>query len=93
MLLVSIEVARTRLSELVRAVENGQTVAITRHGVPTVELVPSANAARGGIDDAAGEAYLRDVGIERGPSWVAPDFDAPLSEEFLVGPSAEREPE
>ena len=33
--------AKTRLAELLRAVEHGETVAITRHGRPVAHLVPA----------------------------------------------------
>ena len=33
--------AKTRLAELLRAVEHGETVAITRHGKPVAHLVPA----------------------------------------------------
>jgi prevent-host-death family protein len=33
--------AKTRLSELLRVVERGETVAITRHGKPVAHLVPA----------------------------------------------------
>jgi prevent-host-death family protein len=33
--------ARTRLANLIRAVERGDTVIITRHGKPVAQLVPT----------------------------------------------------
>ena len=33
--------AKTRLAELLRVVERGETVAITRHGKPVAHLVPA----------------------------------------------------
>ena len=33
--------AKTRLAELLRAVEHGESVAITRHGKPVAHLVPA----------------------------------------------------
>ena len=38
--------AKTRLSELLRVVERGETVAITRHGKPVAHLVPAPSQAR-----------------------------------------------
>lgn len=38
---VPIHEAKTNLSRLVEAVERGERVIITRHGVPTAELVPA----------------------------------------------------
>ena len=38
--------AKTRLAELLRVVEHGETVAITRHGKPVAHLVPAAAQGR-----------------------------------------------
>lgn len=38
--------AKTRLAELLRAVEHGETVAITRHGKVVAHLVPVATQDR-----------------------------------------------
>jgi len=37
----SVHEAKTNLSRLLEAVERGERVIITRHGVPTAELVPA----------------------------------------------------
>lgn len=37
---VSIAEAKNRLPELIRAVENGEQVVITRHGKPVAQLTP-----------------------------------------------------
>ena len=38
--------AKARLAELLRAVEYGETVAITRHGKPVAHLVPASDRER-----------------------------------------------
>ena len=38
--------AKSRLAELLRAVEYGETVAITRHGKPIAHLVPARDQER-----------------------------------------------
>ena len=38
---VSIAEARNRLTELIRAVENGERVVITRHGKPVAQITPA----------------------------------------------------
>ena len=52
---VSIAEAKNRLSELVRAVEGGDRVVITRHGKPVARLAPAPPARRdvrlGGMRD------------------------------------------
>jgi len=37
----SVHEAKTNLSKLLEAVERGERVVITKHGVPTAELVPA----------------------------------------------------
>ena len=82
---VSIRDAKNRLTELARRVEQGETVVVTRNGRPVLDLVP--HRASGGLNLAAGEAYLREKGI-KGPivPYIAPDFDDPLPEDFLLRP-------
>ena len=38
---IQVTKAKTRLAELLRVVEHGETVAITRHGKPVAHLVPA----------------------------------------------------
>jgi prevent-host-death family protein len=85
---VSIREAKNRLTELARLVEAGERITVTRHGKPAFDLVP--HVRKSGIDWEAGEAYLRSKGIERKPGEslfkIAPDFDDPLPEDFLITP-------
>jgi prevent-host-death family protein len=81
---VSIRDARNRLLQLAREVEQGETIVVTRNGRPVFELVP--HKQRGGLDLAAGEAYLRSKGIEDPVPFIAEDFDDPLPEDFLLRP-------
>ena len=81
---VSIKDAKNRLTELARLVERGETVVVTRNGRPVLDLVP--HQPRGGIDLAAGEAYLRGLGVTDPFPFVAEDFDEPLPEDFLLRP-------
>ena len=61
----SILEVKTHLSTLIRRVERGERITITRAGEPVAELVPSSRAKR-------------PFGIDQGKIRVAPDFDAPL---------------
>jgi prevent-host-death family protein len=67
--------AKTRLSQLVELVEEGERVVIARGGVPVVELVPHRPVHP----------------VRRGGQWkkkarIADDFDAPMPElEELFG--------
>jgi len=81
---VSIREAKNKLTELARRVEAGERITVTRNGQPILDLVPPQR--RSGIDLEAGEAYLRSKGIVPRESWIAPDFDDPLPEDFLSTP-------
>lgn len=81
---VSIRDAKNRLLQLAREVERGETIIVTRNGRPVFELVP--HKERGGLNLAAGEAYLRSKGIENPVPFIAEDFDDPLPEDFLLRP-------
>jgi prevent-host-death family protein len=90
---VSLQEATRDLEMLARAVEQGEVVTVTRDGKPVLDLVPHAGAVeaeekpkKGGLDLAAGEAYLRSKGINRVFGYVAEDFDDPLPEDFLLRP-------
>ncbi|HYW22987.1 MAG TPA: type II toxin-antitoxin system prevent-host-death family antitoxin [Terriglobales bacterium] len=61
--------AKTRLSELVELVRQGQRVIIARSGVPVAELIPHRDAME-----------RRTGGRWRGRASIAPDFDAPMPE-------------
>ena len=67
--------AKTRLSELLRAVEHGETVAITRHGKQVAHLVPVRAEDRARRERAA--ARFR----QRRASWEPVDFS---TEEILA---------
>lgn len=84
---VSIRDAKNRLTELAREVEQGETIVVTRNGRPAFDLVP--HRERGGLNLAAGEAYLASKGIAKPGVWVAEDFDAPLPEDVLLEPLPE----
>ena len=81
---ISIKEAKNRLSELGRKVEKGETITITRNGKPVFDLVPHKKS--GGTNWAAGEAFLKAHGVDRLVSWISPDFDDPLPEDFLITP-------
>jgi prevent-host-death family protein len=63
----NIHEAKTHLSRLLREVEAGQEVVISRAGKPVARLVPIAAPRR-----------PRTLGRYRGQVWIADDFDAPL---------------
>ena len=90
---VSLKEAKSRLAELARKVEAGETVTITRNGRPVVDMVPSETAPKpkSGIDWEAGRKFLESQGIAPGNffTYIASDFDDPLPEDFLITPEAD----
>jgi prevent-host-death family protein len=68
---VNVHEAKTRFSKLLKRVELGEEVVIAKAGRPVARLVPFVLAGA-----------LRRPGTAKGRITVAPDFDAPLSEEL-----------
>jgi prevent-host-death family protein len=73
MISVGVHEAKTRLSELLRAVSGGQEVEICKSGVPVARLVPAV------------ERTHRKFGHDAGRFIVPDDFDAPLPDDVLAG--------
>ena len=67
---VNIYDAKTHLSELVDRAEAGEEVIIARAGKPVARIVPL-------------RVRERTPGRGAGKVWIAPDFDAPLSEDEM----------
>ena len=59
--------AKTRLAELLRSVEHGETVAITRHGKAVARLVPAGAHDRANREQAVERFRERRVGWRRVP--------------------------
>jgi prevent-host-death family protein len=72
---VSVAEAKNQLSQLVRAVESGEEVVITRNGRPVAQLVPAPAKRR----------KVR-LGTMRGRIRLLPGWDAPIDlDRFLNG--------
>jgi prevent-host-death family protein len=84
MVQVSLKQAKDQLSELARRADAGETIVVTRHGKPWFDIVP--HKKKGGIDWEAGERWLKERGIKDTVRYIAPDFDDPLPEDFLLKP-------
>jgi antitoxin (DNA-binding transcriptional repressor) of toxin-antitoxin stability system len=82
--LVSIEDAASELDILAREAEAGQTIVLTRDGEPVLDLVP--HKRQGGLDWEGMRRSKEEHGIQDFFTYVAPDFDDPLPEDFLVRP-------
>ncbi|EBA05757.1 type II toxin-antitoxin system Phd/YefM family antitoxin [Sagittula stellata] len=70
-MMASVHEAKTNLSKLIDAVERGERVVITRHGIPAAELV------------IARKAQVRIGGLKSRLAPPPDSFTAPLSEEEL----------
>ena len=81
---VSIKEARDHLSALVRAVEEGERVVITRNGKPVAEVM--RHRRKGGIDFEALRAWKKTKGYTLVAGPIPEDFDDPLPEDFLITP-------
>lgn len=89
---VTIEEARETLAELAEAIGAGESVVVTKDGVPVFDLVPHATAEKepaeapkkGGINWRALEDYKKEHGIDHIFEWDPATFDEPITdEEFL----------
>jgi prevent-host-death family protein len=75
---VSVAEAKNKLSELIKAVENGETVTICRRGAPAVDIVRTKAATR----KERKLGTLRDKIIINDPDWWKPMTDKEV-ETFL----------
>jgi prevent-host-death family protein len=66
--------AKNRFTELIRFVEDGEQVVITRHGRPVAQITPPPTAPR--------KARL---GGMKGRIRLLPGWDDPITEEELLG--------
>ena len=69
---VGVHEAKTRLSQLLRLVDGGQEIEISRGGEPVAKIVPIRSAGK------------RRLGIDEGAFVVPDDFDAPLPDDVLA---------
>jgi len=69
---VGVHEAKTRLSQLLRLVDGGQEVEISRGGEPVARIVPIRRRGK------------RQLGVDHGAFRVPDDFDTPLPDEVLA---------
>ena len=69
---VNIHEAKTRLSQLLAQLDDGEEIVIARAGKPVARLVPVVQ-----------QPARRHPGSAKGKVTIAPDFDAPLPEAVL----------
>lgn len=84
MITAPVNEAKTKLTELLRAVEAGERVVITRHGKPVAELVPPTEKPpyRNTWSLEAIEEYKRAHGMSMERIEIPEDFDDPLPDSF-----------
>ena len=85
---ISVKEAKNKLSELLQRAEAGETIVVTRHGKPVADLTP--HKPERGIDWQALENFKKNRGISQIVTYIAPDFDDPLPEDFLITPTTEK---
>ena len=71
---VSVAEAKNRLPQLIRAMEDGEEVVITRHGKPVAQIAPPPPERR----------PIR-LGAMRDRIKLLPGWDDPITEEELLG--------
>ena len=81
---IAIEDAEKRLADLARRVEQGETIVLTRDGRPIADIVPHRRTGGRRLDTI--EEFKRRHGIDKIVTYIAPDFDDPLPEDFLITP-------
>ena len=80
----SIKEAKNQLPALVRAVESGEQVVITRHGKPIVDVI--LHKRKSGLDLEALRRWKEERGIPKIVAEISADFDDPLPDDFLIRP-------
>ncbi len=70
---INVHEAKTTLSKLLRRVQAGEEIVISKSGHPVARLVPVTEPPRD-----------RDLGFAKGGVTIAPDFDAPLPADLLA---------
>lgn len=81
---MSIREAKARFSEAIAAVEGGGSVLVTKHGKPVAQI-SQPPAARKGINWAAGDAYLKELGLDKVTVELPEYFDDPAYSRRVLG--------
>jgi prevent-host-death family protein len=77
---VALNEAQAHLGELLDRAERGEEIVIAREGRPGMRLIPVA-ADIPGVDPTTGRRLFGQNFL--GITYIAPDFDAPMTEEEL----------
>lgn len=74
MISYSVAQAKARLCEILKRVEDGEEVRLTRRGKPVARVVPDRR-----------ESGKRNLGWAKGQIRLLPGWDGPITEEELLG--------
>lgn len=69
---INIHEAKTHLSKLLQRVIAGEEIVIAKAGKPVAKIVPFEQ-----------KKMTRQPGSAKGQVWIAPDFNAPMSDDLL----------
>jgi prevent-host-death family protein len=84
---VPVKEAKAQLTALLRAVEAGERIVLTRHGKPVADLVPHSTIPEEkpmSVLDRLAAWHKANPSPDIG--WIADDFDDQLPEDFLLQP-------
>lgn len=90
MMEIGIKDAKNQLTELLRKVEAGENVTITRDGTPVVDLIRHIRRKRG-LNWEALRQYKQQHGIGKIVDFIPDDFDEPMTDAFLLGEEEKEE--
>jgi antitoxin (DNA-binding transcriptional repressor) of toxin-antitoxin stability system len=82
---VSIKEFKNRVSAFGRMAAGGERIIVTNRGEPQFEVNP-VKPEKKGFDYEALRKWKEAKGYTNLVGWVAPDFDDPLPEDFLITP-------
>ncbi len=82
---ISVKEAKNKLTALLRKVEAGERVTITRDGKPVVDM-KKHEPRKTGVNWEALRKYKEEQGIGAVVDYIPADFDDPLPEDFLLRP-------
>ncbi len=82
---IGVKEAKNQLTELLRRVEAGEKVTITRDGEPVADITKHV-PRKPGLNWEAVREYKKKHGLGRIVDYIPDDFDDPLPEDFLLRP-------
>lgn len=81
---MSIREAKAKFSEAVAAAERGESVLVTKFGKPVAQIAPPP-AKKKGLNFAAADAYLKEIGLDQIEVLWPDYFDDPAYSRKVLG--------